>query len=92
MNFDEIKNELNNPTYKIDIGAFLINIHSTNLMNSYYLKSILKRQVEILEIQKGKTGQELESSVELEIERLNVIFSQWLKEDLIDVVNNSTHE
>ena len=90
MNFDDIKNELNNPTFKIDIGTFLINIHSTNLMNSYYLKSILKRQVEILELQKGKTGQELETSVKLEIEGLNQMFSEWLKEDLINVVNDSS--
>lgn len=92
MNFDEIKDELNNPKFKIDFGTFLINMHSTNLMNNYYLKSILKRQVEILELQKGKTGQELETSVELEIERLNEIFSNWLKEDLINDVNNSTQE
>ncbi|RYJ39310.1 hypothetical protein NU08_1618 [Flavobacterium anhuiense] len=90
MNFDDIKNELNNPTFKIDIATFLMNIHSTNLMNSYYLKSILKRQVEILELQRGKTGQELETSIELEIERLNQMFSEWLKEDLINVVNDSS--
>jgi hypothetical protein len=90
MNFNDIKDELNNPTFKIDIGTFLMNIHSTNLMNSYYLKSILKRQVEILELQKGKTGQDLETSVELEIEGLNQMFSQWLKEDLINVVNDSS--
>ena len=81
-----------NPTYKIDIGAFLINIHSTNLMNSYYLKSILKRQVEILEIQKGKTGQELESSVQAEISNLQNLFSDFLKEDLINVVNDCSHD
>jgi hypothetical protein len=90
MNFDDISDELNNPTFKIDIGTFLMNIHSTNLMNSYYLKSILKRQVEILELQKGKTGQELETSVELQIEELNQMFSEWLKEDLINVVNDSS--
>ena len=92
MNFDDIKNELNNPTFKIDIGTLLVNIHSTNLMNSYHLKSILKRQVEILELQKGKTGQELESAVEIEIEGLNNQFSEWLKEDLINVVNDCSHD
>ena len=92
MNFDEIKNELNNPKFKIDIGTFLINMHSTNLMNNYYLKSILKHQVEILELQKGKTGQELKTSVEVEIERLNEKFSNWLKEDLINVVNDCAIE
>lgn len=92
MNFDEIKNELNNPKFKVEIGTFLIKMHSTNLMNNYHLKSILKRQVEILELQKGKTGQGLETSVELEIERLNEVFSNWLKEDLINLVNECAPE
>lgn len=92
MDFDDIKNELNNPSFKIDIGTFLMRMRTTNLMNSYHLKSILKRQVEILELQKGKTGQELESSVELEIERLNDMFSEWLKEDIINVVNDLSRD
>jgi len=92
MDFDDIKNELNNPSFKIDIGTFLMRMHTTNLMNSYHLKSILKRQVEILELQKGKTGQELESSVKLEIERLNDMFSEWLKEDIINVVNDLSRD
>jgi hypothetical protein len=92
MNFDDIKNELDNPNFKIDIGALLMNIHTTNLMNSYHLKSILKQQVEILELQKGKTGQELENSVELAIESLNDKYSEWLKEDLINVVNDCSRD
>ncbi|WP_139059002.1 hypothetical protein [Polaribacter vadi] len=56
-------------------------------MNSYKLDSILKRQIEILELQKGKTGQELENAVESEIEMLDDKYSEWLKNDLIDVVN-----
>ncbi|SHI94217.1 hypothetical protein [Flavobacterium terrae] len=92
MNFDEINNELSNPKFKLNIASLLINIHSTNLINSYYLKSILKRQIEILELQKGKTGQELETSIELEIERLDDLFSEWLKEDLINVINDSSTE
>lgn len=92
MNFDDIKNELNNPSFKIDIGVFLMRMQTTNLMNSYYLKSILKRQVEILELQKGKIGQELDNAVELEIERLNGEYSKWLKEDLIDIVSDSSRD
>jgi hypothetical protein len=91
MNFDDIKNELNNPTFKIDIGTFLVNIQSTNLMNSYYLQSILKKQIEILELEKGKTGQELENAVQSELTDLQNLFSDFLKEDLIDAVNDSSH-
>ena len=89
MNFDEIKNILNDPEYKIDIASFLIGLKSDSLMNGYKLDSILKRQIEILELQKGKTGQELDSAVESEIETLNKDYSEWLKDDLIDVLNAS---
>jgi len=92
MNFDDIKNELNNPNFKIDITALLITIHSDNLMNGYHLKAILKRQVEILELQKGKTGQDLDDAVGNEIESLNEEFSDWLKEDLINDVNNISRD
>jgi hypothetical protein len=92
MNFDDMKKELNNPNFKIDIGTFLLSIHSTNLMNSYYLESILKKQVEIIEIQKGKTGQELEKSVRAELLDLENLFSGFLKEDLIDVVNDCSRD
>ena len=74
MNFNDIKDELNNPNFKIDMGLLLVNIQSTNLMNSYYLSSILNKQIEILELQKGKTGQELESSVQAEISNLQNLF------------------
>lgn len=92
MNFDDINDELNNPSFKIDMGVLLMKMHTTNLINSYHLKSILKRQVEILELQRGKTGQELDNAVELEIERLNEEYSKWLKEDLIDAVNDSSRD
>ena len=92
MNFNDIKDELNNPNFKIDMGLLLVNIQSTNLMNSYYLSSILNKQIEILELQKGKTGQELESSVQAEISNLQKLFSDFLKEDLINVVNDCSHD
>jgi hypothetical protein len=92
MNFDDIKNELDNPNFKIDIGTLLVSIQSTNLMNSYYLSSILRKQIEILELQKGKTGQELESSVQSEFSNLQNLFSGFLKEDLIDIVNDCSRD
>ena len=92
MNFNDIKDELNNPNFKIDMGLLLVNIQSTNLMNSYYLSSILNKQIEILELQKGKTGQELESSVQAEISNLQNLFSDFLKEDLINVVNDCSDD
>lgn len=88
MDFNDIKNELNNPNFKIDLVALLMRIHSENLMNGYHLKAILKGQIEIIEMQKGKTGQELDDSVSSKIENLNEQFSEWLKEDLIQDVND----
>jgi len=88
MNFDDIKSELNNPNFNINIGTLLVNIQSTNLMNGYYLSSILRKQIEILELQKGKTGQELDNSVQVEFSNLQNLFSGFLKEDLIDIVND----
>ncbi|MEP5936476.1 MAG: hypothetical protein ABJ218_15275 [Winogradskyella arenosi] len=89
MNFDDIKDELNNPKFNIDIPTFLLELKADSLMNSYKLDSILKRQIEILELHKGKTGQELENAVESEIEMLNEKYSEWLKADLIDIVSGS---
>ena len=86
MNIEEL---MNNPSFKIDISSFLIQMKIENLMNSYRSKAILKRQVEILELQKGKTGQELENAVESEIEMLENKFSEWLKEDMIDFATDS---
>ena len=88
MNFEDIKNELNDPKFNLNIGVVLLNIHTTNLMNSYRLKAILEKQIEILELQKGKTGQELENSLNLEIEKINEEHSNWLKNDLTKFVHD----
>ncbi|WP_033962400.1 hypothetical protein [Psychroserpens jangbogonensis] len=92
MNFDEIKDELNNPSFNIDLAKLLMKIHSENLINGYHLKAILKRQIQILELQKGKTGQELDVTVQKEIENLNAKFSEWLKEDFIKDINDMNPE
>lgn len=80
---------MNNPKFKIDIPTFLLDLKVNNLMNEYRSKAILKRQIDLLELQKGKTGQELENAVEKELEKLNNQFSEWLKQDLIDFVDDS---
>jgi hypothetical protein len=86
MNIEDL---MNNPTFKIDIPSFLLDLKIKTLMNEYRSAEILKRQVHLLELQKGKTGQELETSVEKEMERMNEKFSGWLKEDLIDFASGS---
>ncbi|AUC76876.1 MULTISPECIES: hypothetical protein [Flavobacteriaceae] len=88
----DIEDLMNNPKFNIDLGTLLMSIHSTNLMNSYHLKAILKRQIQILELQKGKTGQELEESVQIEIDSLNEKFTEWLKEDIINDVDNFSRD
>ena len=86
MNIEDL---MNNPKFKIDIPTFILNLKINNLMNEYRSKAILKRQIHLLELQKGKTGQELENAVEKELEKLNNQFSEWLKQDLIDFVDDS---
>lgn len=89
MDINDLDKQMNNPSFRINIGAFLLNIQQTNLMNSYKLKTILEKHIEIKEMLKGKTGQELESSVIEELDLLNQKFIEWLKEDLIDLIHNS---
>ena len=84
----DIEDLMKNPKFNIDLGTLLMRMHSANLMNGYHLKAILKRQIEILELQKGKTGQELNDVVESEIDSLNEKFNNWLKEDMIQDVND----
>jgi hypothetical protein len=86
MNIEDL---MNNPKFKIDIPTFLLDLKVNNLMNEYRSRAILKRQIHLLELQKGKTGQELENAVEKELEKLNNQFSEWLKQDLIDFVDDS---
>jgi len=88
MNFDDIKNALNNPEFSIDIPTFLLELKADSLINKYKLDSILKRQIELLELQKGKSGQELENAVESEIVMLHEKHSDWLKADLIEFLND----
>ena len=92
MNFDDIKKELNNPEFKIDLSSLIFSIRSVTLLNNYHLQEILKKQIELIELQKGKTGQELDSAVESELESLDDKFSERLKEDLIDDINDFSNE
>jgi len=81
MNIEEL---MNNPEFNIDIPTYLLNLKVKTLMNEYRSIAILKSNLTLIEMQKGKTGQELETSVEKKMEELNNQFSEWLKTDLID--------
>ncbi|WP_298884247.1 hypothetical protein [uncultured Polaribacter sp.] len=89
MNIEDL---MNNPSFKIDIPTFLLDLKIKSLMNEYRSTAILKRQIHLLELQKGKTGQELENAVEKEMERMNNQFSEWLKEDIIDFASDSASD
>ncbi|MCB0745779.1 MAG: hypothetical protein KDC67_17885, partial [Ignavibacteriae bacterium] len=83
MTFDDIKDGLENTDFNINHSYFLVKIHAKNLINSYYLQEILKRQIELIELQKGKTGQELESAVESELEKKKKKMKDALNIDLV---------
>jgi hypothetical protein len=89
MNIEDL---LNNPEFKIDIPTFILELKIKNLISEYRSIAILKRQVQLIEMQKGKTGQELESAIENEMEKMNNQFSEWLKTDSIDFANRSDSE
>jgi hypothetical protein len=89
MNIEEL---MKNPKFKIDIPTFILEIKKETLMNKYVLNSILKRQVEILELQKGKTGQELENAVESELERIENQHAEWVDIDMVDFLSESSED
>jgi hypothetical protein len=84
MEFDEIEDELNDPRFKIDPATLLMKIHSENRMNGYRLQAILEIQLKVPETLHGKTGQELDTTVQSKLEELNNRFSEWLQDDIIE--------
>jgi hypothetical protein len=92
MNFDDLKNELNNPSFKLDKSQLALHNISANLYSSYYLREILRIQIELLELHKGKTGTELEDSVDKKMTNLSEEFQKWHDIDLIENIRDFTSD
>jgi hypothetical protein len=71
MNFDEINDfDPNNQKLEVDIGLSLIRILESTHLNYSMLGSILKRQLELTEILKGRTKLKYDEDVELKLNDL----------------------
>jgi len=88
MNFDDIKNELNNPNISLDNGKIVMSNITSNLYSTYYLKIILRTQIEILESNKGKTGSELHDAVDEKMKHWASEFDKWYEVDFPSEIQN----
>ncbi|RKE90260.1 hypothetical protein [Ichthyenterobacterium magnum] len=92
MNFDDLKNELNNPKLNFDNGQLILHFISKNLYNDYYNRAILKTQLEILELSKGTLPSEIEEVVDEKLLAWTDKFSQWHKTDFVRDVLDFSHK
>ena len=86
MQPQDLLNEIRKKNFKMDIPSFLLQIQTTNLKNSYYLDTILRKQIEIIALVKGKKGDELDDCINKEIEHYNKLYSEFLVEDILNSV------
>ena len=86
MQPQDLLNEISKKNFKMDIPTFLMQIQTTNLKNSYYLDTILRKQIEIIALVKGKKGDELDDCINKEIEHYNKLYSEFLVEDILNSV------
>ncbi len=63
MDLNEFLKNPDNKSFEVDIGISLLRIVEMTCRNQIYLRSILKRQLEIKEILNGKTESEFDESV-----------------------------
>jgi hypothetical protein len=89
MNFDDINDELNNPSFELNKMQLVLHNISSSLYSRYYLSAILQTQIELLEVYKGKTGQELDDSINEKMEEWTDKFDEWHKTDLVDIIRDS---
>ena len=87
-----IEDKLKDVKFSYSIHDLLIQLKTESLMNAYHLRAILELQVEQSELQKGKTGQELETSVESRINKLNETFREFLYRDMITDLDVDTDD
>lgn len=93
MTNDEILEKFKERDFTINQGLLLWNLLVSNRNNSYYLEEILKQQIEIKELLKGNTEEVAQTNINEKLDELILKFNEYLKEDMIDDLNNlSTNE
>lgn len=89
MSTNQLLEEIKNKNFKMDIPLFLLQMHKKNLVNNYYLDTILRKQIEIIALHKGKSGTELDECVNKEMEHYNNLFNDFVIEDMINLLEES---
>lgn len=86
----DIDDIISNPSgqeFTVDVGLSLIRLIKLGSENKVYLRSILKRQVEIQEILKGSVGQELDSNVKDKIDILEDNIAKVARDDFDKILH-----
>lgn len=63
MNSDEIFDQLNNPSFKIDLTKMLYKTYQLSSLNNEYLRTLLEIQIECRYLLKGKTESEIDDVI-----------------------------
>lgn len=85
MNIEEI---MKDPSFNIDSGKLISFLITKLISNEVKLNAILEIQVKLLELQKEKTGQELESACLSTLEKLNDYHEEEVKSRLLNVIDS----
>ncbi len=90
MNFDDILKNLNDPEFNINTNLLIIEVFAKTSFINYNLAQVLKQQIELKELIKGNSGQEAESNVASEFDKINQKVYSLVKQDLIDFLDTSS--
>ena len=83
MNIEELLNDKNKLSFELNVGKTYVTLIELLTLNNAYLQSILKRQIEIQELIKGKSGQELEDDVTKKVSFLSESIFEVAEENRI---------
>ena len=76
------KNKLKDLSINLNIETVLLQLRAESLNNSYKLNEILRLQLQIIALQKGKDINDIDADVNSKMDFLNKQFSAFLREDL----------
>lgn len=92
MKFENLDNELNNANLKFDNAQLVFHFISQNLYKNYFNRAILRTQLELIELYKGKTGTELTDSVDEKMREWMDKFEELHKTDFAQSILDFSDE
>ncbi|MHB0756901.1 hypothetical protein [Polaribacter sp. M15] len=84
----KIENLLNNPEFQVKLSKLLTTSISETILTKNYIKILLELQIKTLETLKGKTGQELNESVDKISKKLNSLALEESTENYMNLLND----